>query len=276
MREKHGDGFARRSLWSVFGLQALVALVVSLPVQVTAVDGEPLGLGTLSAIGAVVCVASIAFETVADLQLARFLRGPASGDAVMDEGLWRYSRHPNYFGDALLLVGHLADRAGDGRQRLVDGDRPGADDLPAAPRLRRVADREDDLLPPPRLPRIRRAHERLRPAASAPLSRRLRPVERLCKAASDSGERYEEVDLQLGMIGLGRMGANLVRRLMRDGHECVVYDVNADAIEAARGRGRDAGAPRWPSSSRSWSSRAPPGSWSRPATSRTRSTSSPG
>ncbi len=38
--------------------------------------------------------------------------------------------------------------------------------------------------------------------------------------------------MQLGMIGLGRMGANLVRRLMRDGHRCVVYDVNADAVTA--------------------------------------------
>ena len=38
--------------------------------------------------------------------------------------------------------------------------------------------------------------------------------------------------MQLGMVGLGRMGANLVRRLMRAGHECVVYDVSAEAIEA--------------------------------------------
>src|ERR1700754_2857995 len=38
--------------------------------------------------------------------------------------------------------------------------------------------------------------------------------------------------MQLGMIGLGRMGANIVRRLMRDGHECVVYDVNPDAVAA--------------------------------------------
>ena len=36
--------------------------------------------------------------------------------------------------------------------------------------------------------------------------------------------------MQLGMVGLGRMGANLVRRLMRDGHECVVFDVSADAV----------------------------------------------
>jgi 6-phosphogluconate dehydrogenase len=43
--------------------------------------------------------------------------------------------------------------------------------------------------------------------------------------------------MQLGMIGLGRMGANLVRRLMRDGHECVVYDVNPEATAALAGEG---------------------------------------
>ena len=45
--------------------------------------------------------------------------------------------------------------------------------------------------------------------------------------------------MQLGMVGLGRMGANLVRRLMRDGHHCVVYDVNDSRREGPRGRGRD-------------------------------------
>ena len=45
--------------------------------------------------------------------------------------------------------------------------------------------------------------------------------------------------MQLGMIGLGRMGANLVRRLMRDGHQCVAYDVNADAVKALVAEGAD-------------------------------------
>ncbi len=48
--------------------------------------------------------------------------------------------------------------------------------------------------------------------------------------------------MQLGMIGLGRMGANIVRRLMRDGHDCVVYDVSADSIKALEGEGAQ-GAP---------------------------------
>ncbi len=47
--------------------------------------------------------------------------------------------------------------------------------------------------------------------------------------------------MQLGMVGLGRMGANLVRRLMRDGHECVVYDVNAAAVTELEGEGATGG-----------------------------------
>ena len=43
--------------------------------------------------------------------------------------------------------------------------------------------------------------------------------------------------MQLGMVGLGRMGANLVRRLMRDGHDCVVYDVSADVVSELAGEG---------------------------------------
>ena len=43
--------------------------------------------------------------------------------------------------------------------------------------------------------------------------------------------------MQLGMVGLGRMGANIVRRLMRDGHECVVYDVSPDSIKELEGEG---------------------------------------
>ena len=43
--------------------------------------------------------------------------------------------------------------------------------------------------------------------------------------------------MQLGMIGLGRMGANMVRRLMRGGHECVVYDVSADAVAELEAEG---------------------------------------
>ena len=46
-----------------------------------------------------------------------------------------------------------------------------------------------------------------------------------------------DTPMQLGMIGLGRMGANLVRRLMRDGHRCVAYDVNPDAVKSLEAEG---------------------------------------
>ena len=52
------------------------------------------------------------------------------------------------------------------------------------------------------------------------------------------GHRYEGTKMaQLGMVGLGRMGANIVRRLMRDGHECVVYDINPETVTALAGEG---------------------------------------
>ena len=67
-----------------------------------------------------------------------------------------------------------------------------------------------------------------------------------------------DTPMQLGMVGLGRMGANIVRRLMRDGHRCVGYDVSSDAVAALAADGAQ-GAERSRSSWPSWRSRAPPG-----------------
>src|SRR6266496_907708 len=70
----------------------------------------------------------------------------------------------------------------------------------------------------------RRARERCRTEVDARL------VHKCADQALSRREEREVVTMQLGMVGLGRMGANLVRRLMRDGHECVVYDVNAETV----------------------------------------------
>ncbi len=92
------------SLGTVFLLQGALVLVVSLPLQVAvARAGPPLGL--LDAGGILLFALGFAFEAVADLQLARFKADPASRGRVMDRGLWRLTRHPNYFGDALLWWG---------------------------------------------------------------------------------------------------------------------------------------------------------------------------
>ncbi len=94
-----------RSLVTVFVLQAAIAWIVSAPVQVAATDGTPASIGALAVIGALVCLIGLACEATADFQLSRFLAEPDSSGRVMDRGIWRYSRHPNYFGDATFWWG---------------------------------------------------------------------------------------------------------------------------------------------------------------------------
>jgi steroid 5-alpha reductase family enzyme len=107
MRRHHGERFWWVSLFTVFGLQGVLAWIVSLPVQVVHVSpGGP--LGALDAAGALLFAVGLGFESVGDWQLARFKADPRSAGQVMDRGLWRYTRHPNYFGDALVWWGLFA------------------------------------------------------------------------------------------------------------------------------------------------------------------------
>jgi steroid 5-alpha reductase family enzyme len=104
MRRKHGDRFAIVSLYTVFGLQGLLMFIVSLPVQLGQVREEP-GFGIIGVLGVLVWGVGIYFEAVGDAQLARFKRNPANKGLIMDQGLWRYTRHPNYFGDSCVWWG---------------------------------------------------------------------------------------------------------------------------------------------------------------------------
>lgn len=104
-RSERGWGFARASLILVFALQAPLMWIVSLPVQLGQLSTAPAGVGPLGWIGAVVAAAGILFETVGDAQITRFKADPANAGQVMDRGLWRYTRHPNYFGDILTWIG---------------------------------------------------------------------------------------------------------------------------------------------------------------------------
>ncbi|MBI1686586.1 DUF1295 domain-containing protein [Caulobacter hibisci] len=97
-----GWSFAKASLLLVFALQYLMQYVVALPVQLGQVAGP---LGPLAALGAALAAFGIAFETIGDAQLVRFKADPANAGKVMDRGLWRYTRHPNYFGDACVWWG---------------------------------------------------------------------------------------------------------------------------------------------------------------------------
>ena len=103
-QSERGWSFARASLVLVFALQAPLMWIVSLPVQLGQLsDGDT--LGPLAWIGAVVAVTGILFETIGDAQISRFKADPANAGKVMDRGLWRYTRHPNYFGDILTWIG---------------------------------------------------------------------------------------------------------------------------------------------------------------------------
>jgi steroid 5-alpha reductase family enzyme len=105
MRRRHGERWPLRSLMVVFWLQGALMWVVSLPVPVAMNDPTPIGLGALDWIGAAIWVVGLAFEAGGDQQLARFKADPANRGKVMDRGLWRYTRHPNYFGDFCVWWG---------------------------------------------------------------------------------------------------------------------------------------------------------------------------
>ncbi|GJM37886.1 MAG: hypothetical protein DHS20C19_12530 [Acidimicrobiales bacterium] len=104
MRRRQGDAFPVKSLVTVFGFQGLVMFVVSLPLQLAATPATP-DIGVLAIIGVVLWGIGLFFETVGDAQLARFKADSANAGTVMDRGLWRYTRHPNYFGDFCVWWG---------------------------------------------------------------------------------------------------------------------------------------------------------------------------
>jgi steroid 5-alpha reductase family enzyme len=114
MRERHGQRFPLVSLGTVFLLQAVLLWIIALPAQAVHAFGAATPLGWIDAVGITAWVIGLAFEWIGDEQLARFKASPSSRGAVMDRGLWRYSRHPNYFGNFLLWwgIGLLAVAAG--------------------------------------------------------------------------------------------------------------------------------------------------------------------
>ena len=103
IRNNNQPRFWLKSLYIVFGLQAVLAWLVSLPAVAAAASPAPLGWLDFAAV--VLWSAGMFFEAVGDWQLSRFQRRRDSSDEVMDQGLWRYTRHPNYFGEALLWWG---------------------------------------------------------------------------------------------------------------------------------------------------------------------------
>jgi len=104
-RDRAGRAFWWRSYFKVFLLQGILLVLVAAPILLVAWARRPGSWGALDAVGAGVWLLGLLFEVVGDAQLARFKRDPENAGRVMDRGLWRYTRHPNYFGEALLWWG---------------------------------------------------------------------------------------------------------------------------------------------------------------------------
>lgn len=106
MRRRIGPRFGLVSLVTVFGLQGVLMYVVSLPLQFGAgIEGGGGAAIVLVVLGVAVWLLGLVFEAVGDAQLRAFKADPSSAGQVMDRGLWRYTRHPNYFGDACVWCG---------------------------------------------------------------------------------------------------------------------------------------------------------------------------
>ena len=105
MRASHGRAFWWRSLFTVFWLQGAILWFVGLPVLVAVRAAGPQEFTAIDGLGVVLFLIGFGFEVVGDYQLGRFKAEPSNRGHVLDRGLWRYTRHPNYFGDATVWWG---------------------------------------------------------------------------------------------------------------------------------------------------------------------------
>ncbi len=97
IRANNQPGFVVKSLYIVFGLQAVLAWIIAAPLQPAIASAASLGIIDMVAIA--LWLVGFAFESIGDYQLSRFKADPNSKGRVLDTGLWRYTRHPNYFGE---------------------------------------------------------------------------------------------------------------------------------------------------------------------------------
>jgi steroid 5-alpha reductase family enzyme len=103
-RRQWGKYFVIRSFGQIFMLQGLLLLLVSAPVLLIVGREQP-PLKLLDGLGVLVWLTGFLFETIGDRQLAAFIRDPTNRGKLMTTGLWRFTRHPNYFGESTLWWG---------------------------------------------------------------------------------------------------------------------------------------------------------------------------
>lgn len=103
IRARNQPNFEFKSLYLIFILQMALATVIVMPVVPILNGAQDANLLTYA--GFAIAAFGASFETIADAQMARFKATRSAEDTVMDRGLWRYSRHPNYFGEATFWWG---------------------------------------------------------------------------------------------------------------------------------------------------------------------------
>lgn len=103
IRKNNSPNFAFKSIYIVFGLQSVLAWFISLPLLAAITGTRPMGI--LDVAGVALWLTGFLCESVGDLQLARFRADPRNRGRVLNTGLWRFTRHPNYFGDFCVWWG---------------------------------------------------------------------------------------------------------------------------------------------------------------------------
>ena len=105
IRANNEPNFNIKSIYIIFGLQAVLAWIISIPLLMAL--SANIDIGVIEVIATGIWMIGFLFEAIADLQLYRFKSNPENKGKVLDTGLWAYSRHPNYFGEFLIWWGYF-------------------------------------------------------------------------------------------------------------------------------------------------------------------------
>jgi len=104
-RENWGRWFYLRSYLQIYLLQGFLMIVVAAPLIIAGLEGNNVNLSTFSYLGALVWLIGFVFESVGDYQLDEFIKNKDNKGKILSSGLWRFSRHPNYFGEITMWWG---------------------------------------------------------------------------------------------------------------------------------------------------------------------------
>ena len=203
LKQQGKGGFVRRVLLP----QGLAIFFVSLPIQVAVTSDRP--VGWLAWVGVAIWLVGLAFESIGDAQLKEFKADPANQGKVMDRGLWAFTRHPNYFGDACVWWGIYLVAADSGLAGAADRPLPRRDDVLPGLRHRRQAAGEDDDAAR-RVSGVRRAHEHVLPAAPEEAGHPARLNPQPARDRASTVRVYSAIS--------SRHASTVVRLLTGDGH----------------------------------------------------------